>query len=146
MAAGLSLARDQVAAFAQSFEGVARKALSDDDLTPVLLYDGVTLLDELDLGQVTALEQLAPFGMGNPEPVLLIEKVRARQLQRVGEGHLRFIACQGGDTLPAIAFGMAARLAEFQGDIDLLVSPQINRYKDRETVQLRVRDVRKADE
>jgi single-stranded-DNA-specific exonuclease len=146
MAAGLSLARDRVAVFAQNFEEAARAALSDGDLVPVLLYDGAVLLEELDLDQVMALERLAPFGMGNPEPVLLIERVRARQLQQLGESHLRFIACQGGDTLPAIAFGMASRLADFQGDLDLLVSPQINRYKDRETVQLRVRDVRKADE
>jgi single-stranded-DNA-specific exonuclease len=82
--------------------------------------------------------------MGNPEPALLLEGVRARQLQQLGSGHLRFIACQGGDSLPAIAFGMGARLAEFQGEIDLLVSPQINRYNGRETVQLRVRDVRPA--
>lgn len=146
MAAGLSLARDQVEGFVQVFEQSARAALVDDDLTPVLLYDGVTLLAELDLEQVNALERLSPFGMGNPEPVLLIENIRARQLQRVGEGHLRFIACQGGDTLPAIAFGMHARQAEFQGDLDLLVSPQINRYSGREMVQLRVRDVRTSNQ
>lgn len=144
MAAGLSIAGDQVEAFSSAFETTARASLGPDDLTPVLLYDGVALLDELDMDQVRAVEQLSPFGMGNPEPVLLIEKVRARQLQRAGEGHLRFIACQGGDTLPAIAFGMAARAADFQGEIDLLVSPQINRYNDRETVQLRVRDVRSS--
>ncbi|NJC88134.1 MAG: single-stranded-DNA-specific exonuclease RecJ [Desulfuromonas sp.] len=142
MAAGLSLTRDQVVMFAQNFETAARAVLTDGDLMPVLLYDGVALLDELDFEQVTALERLAPFGMGNPEPVLLIEKVRARQLQRVGEGHLRFIACQGGESHPAIAFGMAARQADFQGDVDLLVSPQVNRYNGREMVQLRVRDVR----
>jgi len=146
MAAGLSLARDQVTAFATAFELVARTALSDEQLTPVLLYDGVELLAEFSRSEVGALEQLAPYGMGNPEPVLLLEKVRARQLQRVGEGHLRFIACQGGDTLPAIAFGMAARQEEFQGDLDLLVTPQINRYNGRETVQLRVRDVRSSAE
>jgi single-stranded-DNA-specific exonuclease len=144
MAAGLSLSRDRVASFVQSFEGVARAALSDDDLTPVLLYDGVVLLEELAFDQVMALERLAPFGMGNAEPVLLIEKIRARQLQRIGEGHLRFIACQGGETLPAIAFGMAPRLTEFQGDLDLLVSPQINRFNGRESVQLRVRDLRSS--
>lgn len=142
MAAGLSLARDQVTIFTQRFETVAKAVLTDEDLIPVLLYDGVALLDELDFEQVAALERLSPFGMGNPEPVLLIENVRARQLQRVGEGHLRFIACQGGESHPAIAFGMAARQADFQGDVDLLVSPQINRYNGREMVQLRVRDVR----
>jgi single-stranded-DNA-specific exonuclease len=144
MAAGLSLARDQVAAFAQAFEAAARAALSDEQLVPVLLYDGEEQLAELNKGVVAALEGLAPFGMGNPEPVLLLTRVRARQLQRIGDGHLRFTACQGVGTLPAIAFGMAARLEEFQGDLDLLVSPQINRYNGRETVQLRVRDVRSS--
>lgn len=146
MAAGLSLAREQVAGFVQAFEQAARAALSGDALTPVLLYDGVALLDELGSEEIHALEHLSPFGMGNPEPVLLIENVRARQLQRVGDGHLRFIACQGGDTLPAIAFGMFARQGDFQGDLDLLVSPQINRYNGRETVQLRVRDVRTSNQ
>ncbi len=142
MAAGLSLARDQVAAFAQAFEATARSALSEEQLIPVVLFDGAVLLEELTQAQVEALERLAPFGMGNPEPVLLLEKIRARQLQLLGNGHLRCIACQGGDSLPAIAFGMGERRDEFQGDIDLLVSPQINRYNGRETVQLRIREVR----
>jgi single-stranded-DNA-specific exonuclease len=142
MAAGLSLRRDQLEAFTQGFETVARAALSAEDLTPVSFYDGVALLDELEFAPVAAVERLAPFGMGNPEPVLLCERVRARQLQPLAGGHLRFLACQGGDTLAAIAFGMADQAEAFQGDIDLLVSPQINRYNGRETVQLRVRDVR----
>ena len=144
MAAGLSLARDRVSGFARAFEASARAALSVDELIPVLSFDSVELLAALDHQEVAALEGLAPFGMGNPEPVVLVERVRARQLQPLGQGHLRFIAGQGGDTLPAIAFGMAARLEEFQGDLDLLVSPQINRYNGRETVQLRVRDVRRS--
>jgi hypothetical protein len=37
---------------------------------------------------------------------------------------------------------MLGRREEFQGEIDLLVVPQINRFRGRETVQLRVKDVR----
>jgi len=144
MAAGLSLASERVAEFARQFEAVAQAKLSAEDLIPVLTYDGVVRVEELSMAQVRALEQLAPFGMGNPEPVLLLEKVRARQMQRVGDGHLRFLVCHGGESVPAIAFGMAARLDEFQGDLDLLGSPQINRYNGREAVQIRVRDVRKV--
>jgi single-stranded-DNA-specific exonuclease len=146
MAAGLSIARDRVQVFARAFEQAVRTALSDEQLVPVLVYDGVVLLEECSRSQIESLERLAPFGMGNPEPVLLVEQVRIRQVQRVGEDHLRGLVCQGGETLPAIAFGMASRLAEFQGDVDLLVSPQINRYNGRETVQLRVRDVRASQE
>jgi single-stranded-DNA-specific exonuclease len=82
--------------------------------------------------------------MGNPEPQLVVESVRAMQLQVVGDSHLRFTACQGAFSHPAIAFGMLKRREEFTGEIDLLVTPQINRYQGRETVQLRVRDVRPA--
>jgi single-stranded-DNA-specific exonuclease len=144
MAAGLSLRRDQLPDFTHRFEAAARAALRDEDLLPVLFYDGVALLDELTLAQVAGVERLAPFGMGNPEPVLLLEGVRARQLQPLAGGHLKFLACQGGDTSAAIAFGMAERMTEFEGELDLLVSPQVNRYNGRETVQLRVRDMRPA--
>lgn len=142
MAAGLSLGREQVAEFAERIEGLARASLTAADLQPVLNYDTGVAVADLGYSEVTALERLAPFGMGNPEPVLLIERARARQLQRVGADHLRFTVCQGGGGLPAIAFGMFGRQAEFQGEIDLLVSPQVNRYNGRESVQLRVRDLR----
>ena len=82
--------------------------------------------------------------MGNPEPLLVVESVRALQVQTVGDNHLRFTACQGAFSHPAIAFGMLGRRDEFRGEIDLLVTPQINSFRGRETVQLRVKDVRRS--
>ena len=144
MAAGLSVAADQLPAFAAEFEAHARSVLSEDDLLAKLFYDGVVLLEEMDLDVLRQLQGLAPFGMGNPEPVLVVESVRAMQVKPVGDTHLRFTACQGAFSHPAIAFGMLDRRQEFQGEVDLLVSPQINRYNGRESVQLRVKDVRPA--
>jgi single-stranded-DNA-specific exonuclease len=83
--------------------------------------------------------------MGNPEPLLLVESVRAMQVKPVGDNHLRFTVCQGAFSHPAIAFGMLERREELQGEVDLLVTPQINRYQGRETVQLRVKDVRPSN-
>ncbi len=142
MAAGMSLNKDQLADFAEALEAHARTKLSVDDLLPKLRHDGTLLLEEIDLETLRQLDGLAPFGMGNPEPLLVIESVRAMQVQVVGESHLRFTACQGACSHPAIAFGMLERREEFQGEIDLLVAPQINRFRGRETVQLRVKDVR----
>lgn len=142
MAAGMSLNRDQLPGFAVALEAHARAALSADDLVPKLFHDGVLLLEEIDLESLRQLGGLAPFGMGNPEPLLVVESVRAMQLKSVGDTHLRFTACQGAYSHPAIAFGMLERRQEFQGEVDLLVTPQINLYQGRETVQLRVKDVR----
>ena len=144
MAAGLSVATDQLPAFAAEFETHARSVLSADDLQPKLYHDGVLLLEELHLDVLRQLEGLAPFGMGNPEPVLVVESVRVLQVKPVGDTHLRFTVCQGSCSHPAIAFGMLDRREEFQGELDLLVSPHINRYNGRESVQLRIKDVRPA--
>ncbi len=145
MAAGLSLTSAQLNDFTLAMETHARAELSDDDLIPKLRHDGVMLLEELDLQTLRQMEGLAPFGMGNPEPLLLVESVRAMQVQTVGDNHLRFTVCQGAFSHPAISFGMLERREEFQGEIDLLVTPQINHYRGRDTVQLRVKDVRPAN-
>ncbi|MEJ2471012.1 MAG: single-stranded-DNA-specific exonuclease RecJ [Desulfuromonadales bacterium] len=144
MAAGLTLERERLEDFAAALEIHARDAIDPQDLVPSLRHDGVVLLEELDLSVLQLCERLEPFGIGNPEPLLVVASVRARQIQELSGGHLRFNACQGGFSHPAIAFGMQARRAEFAGEIDLLVAPQINHYKGRKTVQLRVRDVRPA--
>lgn len=144
-AAGLSLEAQQVDPFARALEKSARTTLSNEDLLPKLNYDGEVLLEEISLDVLRELEEMAPFGMGNPEPVLLVEAVRAMRIQELQGGHLRFTACQGAFSHPAIAFGMQQRKAEFDGKVDLLVSPQINCYQGRQTVQLRVRDIRKAE-
>lgn len=145
MAAGLSVSKEQLPGFAKAFESDARTKLSEEDLIPKLNHDGVILLEEIDLETVKQIEGLAPFGMGNPEPLLVVEAVRAMRVQTVGENHLRFTACQGAYSHPAIAFGMLDRRDEFEGEVDLLVSPQVNIYKGRESVQLRVKDVRPAN-
>jgi len=142
MAAGLSLSTEQLPVFAAAFEKHARSTLSAEDLQPKLRHDGELLLEELDLDVLRQLRSLAPFGMGNPEPLLVVRSVRPMQVKTVGDNHLRFTACQGAFSHPAIAFGMLERRDEFQGEVDLLVSPQINLYNGRETVQLRVKDVR----
>jgi single-stranded-DNA-specific exonuclease len=142
MAAGMSLGKDQLAGFAAALEAHARAKLSADDLIAKLHFDGVLLLEEIDLDVLRQMEALAPFGMGNPEPLLVVESVRAMQVQTAGDNHLRFTVCQGAFSHPAIAFGMLERREEFQGEIDLLVTPQINSFRGRDTVQLRVRDVR----
>jgi single-stranded-DNA-specific exonuclease len=144
MAAGLSLIKSQFQDFSEAFEVDARNKLGQEDLVPKIRHDGSVLLEEIDLDTVKEIEQMSPFGMGNPEPLMVIENVRAMTIKVVGESHLRFTACQGAYSHPAIAFGMLERRDEFIGDVDLLVTPQVNRYQGRESVQLRVKDVRPA--
>ncbi|RMF47249.1 MAG: single-stranded-DNA-specific exonuclease RecJ [Deltaproteobacteria bacterium] len=144
-AAGFSLASDRVEALRASFEQAAREALSLEDLVPERQYDGVAELSEFDDAQVRELEGLAPFGMGNPEPVFLAESVALTRVERVGDGrHLRCQVRQDGSSLAAIGFNLADRLDEANGPVDILFTPGYNRWNGRETLQLRLKDIRPA--
>ncbi len=144
-AAGLSIPAEHIETFASDFEAVAEKELRDDQLQPRHLFDQEVLLEELTLETVTELNLLAPFGMGNPQPLLVARNLRAQQVQILGEKHLRFTARQGGYSQPCIAFGMAARIDELAGEFDLLFTPDINEWRGRSSVQLKVKDIRSAD-
>ncbi len=144
MAAGLSIGKENLPAFASALEAHARGELSDDELSPRISHDGTVLLEEIDLDTLHQMAGMAPFGMDNPEPLMVVESVRAMRIQELKGGHLRFTVCQGAFSHPAIAFGMVGRREELRGEVDLLVAPQINYYHGRETVQLRVKDVRQS--
>jgi single-stranded-DNA-specific exonuclease len=145
MAAGITLVKEQMAGFAAALESHAKSTLSEADLRPKFTHDGVVLLEEIDMGTLCQIENLAPFGMGHPEPLLVVESVSAMQVQVVGDHHLRFIACQGACSHPAIAFGMLDRRDEFLGEVDLLVTPQINRFRGEKALQLKVKDIRRSN-
>ena len=142
MAAGLSLGREDLPAFASTLEAHARAELGVDDLLASINHDGTVLLEEINLDTLHQITEMAPFGMDNPEPLMVVESARAMRVQEIKGGHLRFTVCQGAFSHPAIAFGMLGRREDLQGEIDLLVAPQINDYQGRQTVQLRVKDVR----
>lgn len=143
-AAGLSLRADRVTEFRHDFERVAAEELSADDLIPRLEYDAELDLTDLPMVAVKQLSELAPFGIGNPQPSFVCRRLDLVSPQIVGEKHLRFSVASGGIQLGCIAFGMADRFDQLQGKIDLLFRPEINSFRGRDSVQLQVADFRSS--
>jgi single-stranded-DNA-specific exonuclease len=111
-AAGLSIESERLEGFAEAFGEHADAALADVDLRPTTTIDAIVPADALTLELAQELDRLAPFGLGNPEPTLLVASVEAAAASTVGEGkHLRFrVRQQGRDGGSAIAFGLGAQL------------------------------------
>src|SRR5690606_14779814 len=88
MAAGVSIAERDYAAFAEAFDAVARERLDVDALEQVLVTDGELTPDELCLDLADALRDGGPWGQGFPEPSFdgMFELVECRT---VGERHLK---------------------------------------------------------
>lgn len=141
-AAGLTIKAERVDEFREDFERVAAEELSAEDLIPRLEYDGEVELLELEMSAVVQLAELAPFGIGNPQPSFVCRKLELISPQIVGGKHLRFSVCSQGIQLGCIAFGMADRFDQLHGQIDLLFRPEINSFRGRDSVQLQVADFR----
>ena len=116
-AAGLSIRGDELEPFAAAFAAHADAELLDEDLAPVTRIDAIVPASALTLELARELEQLSPFGLGNPDVTLLVAGCEAVGASTVGEGkHLRFRVRQHGrDAGSAIAFGLGGQLERLQG-------------------------------
>ena len=91
------------------------------------------------------LGRLAPFGLGNPGVLLLVDGCELADLSTVGDGkHLRFrVRQRGRDSGSAIAFGMGGQLDRFRRDrrYDIAFRLQENHWNGVSSPQLVVRRV-----
>jgi single-stranded-DNA-specific exonuclease len=145
-AAGLSLATEELEPFAAAFAAHADSVIGDQDLRARTRVDAIVPATALTLELALELGRLAPFGLGNPEPTLLVASVEAVQPATVGDGkHLRFRVRQNGrDGGSAIAFGLGAQLDRLrQPDIrfDVAFRLKENRWNGTVAPQLVVRRV-----
>lgn len=69
-AAGVHLEPRALPEFTRAFEREAARQLTADDLVPVIRLDAEISPDDATLELAEALARLAPFGAGNPEPLL----------------------------------------------------------------------------
>ncbi|MED4924119.1 single-stranded-DNA-specific exonuclease C-terminal domain-containing protein, partial [Anoxybacillus geothermalis] len=108
MAAGMTLALDDVEPLRRRLNAIAAETLSDDDLTPLTFIDASCSVAELTLDAARGLERLAPFGVGNPRPLVLIEGASVETMRRVGANgaHMKAVFAQEGASVDAIGFGL----------------------------------------
>jgi single-stranded-DNA-specific exonuclease len=142
-AAGLSIDEASIEAFAEAFAAHADANLTEEDLYPVTVVDAVVSAEDLTLPLAQELDRLAPFGLGNPDVMLLVPGSQPVAPSTVGEGkHLRFRVRQNGhDAGTAIAFGQGAQLDRLRaaGLFDVACRLKENRWNGTIAPQLVVR-------
>lgn len=145
VAAGVTVERRHVPAFADRFNAVAKRELTPDDLVPELRADL-----ELPLRDVTDdLERLLrhgePWGVANPTPVFVARGLTVAERPRVMKGeHLRLRVADGATALDAIGWRLAERGAGLAaGDrVDVAFQVERDTWGGRDVLQLKLADVR----
>ncbi len=145
-AAGIKVAPENLEKFKERFESVVREMIPEDGFTPVLTLDAHASLEDLGMENITKFQGLAPFGAGNPEPIVLIKDVQILNPRIVGSDHLSFLARQNGVTTSAIAFRQAHEMEHITERMELAVVPEIQTWQGVRQVKLRVKGMRPAEE
>lgn len=142
MAAGLSLARENVEAFRREINAQAREKLKPADFVQTLWIDLAMPLPYISGRLVKELSMLEPFGNGNEKPVFAVKGVRLTELKVLGRNRnvLKGRAVdQSGYGIPMVMFGEADRIrAELAGMplVNIVYYPEINEYNGIQTLQI----------
>jgi single-stranded-DNA-specific exonuclease len=145
-AAGLSIEPGRLPQFRTDFEAVAAQRLTEADLVPRFRIDALVRPEELDEAAVAALTTLAPFGMGNPEPVLALQRLltspRVLDNKTPGEpGHLK-LSLEAAPKLDVIGFRLADKAPLTEGPIDLAFKVGVDEFRGVRRVALKVTALR----
>lgn len=140
-AVGVHVDLEEINLFRDALRGYAAQKLTPEDLVSQIYYDGEIALEDLTENLVDKIALAAPFGRSNPEPVFCLRGVQIGEFKELKGGHLKGQILNATKSIEFIAFGMAEQQALFSQSVDLLVTPEINDWAGRRTLQLRVKDV-----
>ena len=144
MAVGIGLKTEMIAPFYEELDREIRKQIAPDDLERFIAYDGEAGIEELTPEFFACLDKLSPFGHSNQKPVFRFNDLKVVRCGASGGGvHTRGLLQGRGGQIDFIAFNRTADA--FQGKIlDVLATPQLNRYQQGEPPQLNIIDIREV--
>lgn len=147
-AAGITLRAENIPAFRRDFARIVRQKTKPEDFVPKLVIDGEISESDVSGQLADELEALAPFGIGNPEPVFVLSEMDVLSARVVGGRHLQMRLrslhpSKAGQTRPfdAILFNTAADCNPPPEQFHRIACHvRWNRWRDRKKIQLVIRD------
>lgn len=146
-AAGVTLASENYPAFCERLQQAVSRA-DESCFIPAQEYDAEVSLTECTGELLSELTQLAPFGCGNPSPLLLARGLVAEERRAVGaEGaHLKLTLRQQQRMMGGIAFGMGRLAEELPDCVDAVFSLGQNTFRGTTSLQMDVKALQPAQQ
>lgn len=150
MAAGLTVAEDKINAAMTRLTELLEKQGAHQMAVSALRIDGLLMPQAATVDLLELIEQAGPFGAAAPGPRFVFPDMTIRFAKRVGESHLKVSFGNESGTLDAISFGAydtplgPALEAHGGARFHLAGRLDINTWRGRQSVQLRLEDAAKA--
>ena len=151
LAAGLSIERSKIDEFRRRINEYANPIFGDHDHTSPLEIECVVNFRDLSDNAINEILRLEPFGLSNPQPVLVIRNVTLSDVVPLSQGkHVRFriTGVENGKnySLNAVNFGTPFEsFPYYEGDVcDIAFTIDMNEYMGTRTPQVFVKEIKLA--
>jgi single-stranded-DNA-specific exonuclease len=154
-AAGMTLLKENLNDFTLKFEEIVSTTIDPTDLIPQETVDLEIAFEEIfkrDENRMKLprlkriLNQLEPHGPGNMKPVFLTKNVYSMDVRLLKEAHLKLSLTQPNTdiVIEAIGFNMPEKMEIVAAGLpfDILYTLESNNWRERETLQLNIKDIR----
>lgn len=146
MAAGMTLKLEDVDELRSRLNQLASECLTEEDFIPITSIDTAVKLEDVTIPSILEMSKLAPFGMGNPKPRILIQNVTAGAMKRIGAdgNHLKLLLKDEQHTLDGVGFGLGDYNDEISPKAELMVVGElsINEWNNMRKPQIFIQDVK----
>ncbi len=151
MAAGFSLEKEKIEEFRKFAGEYVVSKTGNDAILPVKQIDAIVDVGGANAELADCFEMMEPFGQSNPEPVLMMKKVKVIKAVPMGVGHVRCVLLSdNGDSIKAVAFRVGdnqtgqALLSGKDQRYDVCGVLRKDNWNGRQNVQFVIDDVRES--
>ena len=146
MAAGMTLALENLDSLRNRLVENAKSILTEDDFTPITKVDVSCKLEDITVKLIEEMQRLAPFGMGNSKPIVQIEEVTLASIRKIGaeQNHLKLVFEHEEHQLDSVGFGFGHIHDELSPSVTLSAIGElsINEWNNFRKPQLMLQDVK----
>ncbi|WP_110111455.1 single-stranded-DNA-specific exonuclease RecJ [Bacillus sp. CGMCC 1.16541] len=145
MAAGMTLCIEDVEDLRERLNKQASEVLTDEDFIPITSIDTVCDIKDITIDNIKQLYTLAPFGMSNPKPKVLVENVHLSSIRKIGadQNHLKVVFEDKGLSVDAVGFGWGHVYEKISpvSKVSFVGELTINEWNNMRKPQLMIEDV-----
>ncbi len=142
MAAGFTIAADKIEEFRYRLNRYAAEVFAEQDLCRTIVADAEMELEEVSITMIRSLARMEPHGIGNAAPLFLLRDLPVRSITVMKDKHLKIFVGSPRKNFEAVWWNAAEHQEKLSqaDEISLLCRPEINEWKGRVSVQLKVVD------
>ena len=146
MAIGLSIDEENLDSLKRRLLEIAKES-NIEEMQPVIKIDAEITSDDISFNTIKELEELEPFGEGNPSPIFMYRNLKVDSVRALSNAkHLRLVLKDNNFRYDAIAFNMGEKRhsIDIGNKVDIAHSLEINHFNNTDKIQFNLKDIKKS--